>query len=87
MVDSQRIVAARRRVAEIEGFFIHLAVFALVIALLTGVNVYTGDQWWVQWVVLGWGIGVTAHGIALFANKPRFIANWERRKFREFVRR
>jgi hypothetical protein len=87
MVDSQRIVAARRRVAEIEGFFIHLAVFALVIALLTGVNVYTGDQWWVQWVVLGWGIGVAAHGIALFANKPRFIANWERRKFREFVRR
>lgn len=87
MVDSQRIVAARRRVAEIEGFFIHLAVFALVIALLTGVNVYTGDQWWVQWVVLGWGIGVAAHGIALFATKPRFIANWERRKFREFVRR
>lgn len=87
MVDSQRVVAARRRVAEIEGFFVHLAVFVLVIALLTGVNIYTGDQWWVQWVVLGWGIGVAAHGLALFATKPQFIANWERRKFREFVRR
>ncbi len=87
MVDRRRISAARRRVAEIEGFFIHLAAFVLVVAILAGVNAYTGAAWWVQWVFFGWGIGVAAHALAIFGSKPRFVVNWERRKFREFVRR
>ena len=87
MVDRSSAVAARQRVAEIEAFYIHLGAFVLVLLLLLGVNVYTGGDWWVQWVFLGWGIGVVAHGVALFMSKPRFITNWERRKFREFVGR
>jgi hypothetical protein len=87
MVDRHRVVAAQQRVAEIEAFYIHLLSYALVVALLAAINVYTGDEWWVQWVVLGWGIGVVAHALALFATKPRFVVAWERRKFRELVRR
>lgn len=87
MVDRYRVVAAQQRVAEIEAFYIHLLSYALVVALLAAINVYTGDEWWVQWVVLGWGIGVVAHALALFATKPRFVVAWERRKFRELVRR
>lgn len=87
MVDRSTAVAARQRVADIEAFYIHLTAFALVLLLLFGVNVYTGDDWWVQWVLIGWGIGVVAHAVALFMNKPKFVTNWERRKFREFVGR
>jgi hypothetical protein len=87
MVDRRRVAAAQQRVAEIEAFYIHLLSFVLVVALLAAVNVYTGDEWWVQWVFLGWGIGVVAHALALFATKPRFVVSWERRKFRELVRR
>ena len=87
MVDTRQIETARRRVAEIEAFYIHLAVFAGVLVLLTGVNIATGDAWWVHWVFLGWGVGVAAHALAIFGTKPRSVTNWERRKFREFVRR
>jgi 2TM domain len=87
MVDHRQTETARRRIAEIEGFYVHLGVFVGVLLLLTGVNVYTGDAWWVQWVFLGWGIGIVAHGLAVYAKRPQFIVNWERRKFREIVRR
>lgn len=87
MVDRHRVAAAQQRVAEIEAFYIHLLSYGVVIALLTAINVYTGDEWWVQWVLLGWGIGVIAHAVALFATKPSFVTAWERRKFRELVRR
>lgn len=87
MVDHRRVLAAQQRVAEIEAFYVHLLAYVLVLALLTAVNFYTGDEWWVQWVFLGWGTGVVAHALALFATKPRFVVAWERRKFRELARR
>jgi hypothetical protein len=87
MVDRRRVISAQQRLAEIEGFYIHFACYALVLAGLTGLNAYTGDAWWVQWVFLGWGIGVVAHAFAVFGSKPRFVTTWERRKFRELVRR
>jgi multisubunit Na+/H+ antiporter MnhB subunit len=88
MVDERQVQSARRRVAEIEGFYVHLSVYVGVLVLLTALNATTvGDQWWVHWVWLGWGIGVLAHAFAVFAEKPQFIVNWERRKFREIVRR
>jgi hypothetical protein len=44
------------------GFQIHAAVFLLSIALLIGINLWTGPPYWIVWVVPGWGIGVLAHG-------------------------
>ncbi len=87
MVDQRQVEDARRRVAEIEGFYTHLAAYVGVNLLLTALNAYAGGEWWVQWVWLGWGIGVIAHAMAVFASKPQFVVNWERRKFRELVRR
>lgn len=48
-------------------FLIHLAVYAAVVALLAGLNLWfaPGNLWFI-WVLLGWGIGVAAHGTALF---------------------
>jgi len=87
MVDQRQVETARRRFAEIEGFYVHLAVYLGVNLLLTALNANVGDEWWVQWVWFGWGIGVAAHAIAVYASKPQFVVNWERRKFRELVRR
>jgi len=87
MVDHRQAETARRRIAEIAGFYVHFAVFVGVLLLLTALNVATGDAWWVQWVFLGWGIGIAAHALAVYAAKPQFIVNWERRKFRELARR
>jgi len=43
------------------GFRIHAIVFILTIALLLAINALTGAPYWVQWVVLGWGIGLFSH--------------------------
>jgi hypothetical protein len=73
-------------VAALKGFYIHLSVFVLVMAGLAVVNALTGRVWWVLWVLLGWGIGVLAHGLAVSARTSRAIANWEERKTQQFMR-
>ena len=48
------------------GFLIHLGVYVLVVGLLAALNLYRnpGNLWFI-WVLLGWGIGVAAHGLAV----------------------
>jgi hypothetical protein len=72
--------------AAIKGFYIHLLAFTLVNAGLLVINLAAGGPWWVLWVLFGWGVGVVAHALAVFAVKPRFIADWERRKLRQLVK-
>ena len=43
------------------GFRILAIAFVPTIALLLVVNLLTGSPYWVQWVVLGWGIGLFCH--------------------------
>jgi fatty acid desaturase len=83
--DEERLARAKRRIAALKGFYIHLFVSALVLAGLAGVNLATGGPWWVLWVLLGWGIGVLAHALTVFGQTSRAIAAWEERKMREFM--
>jgi len=47
------------------GFRIHLAAYILVNALLIAINLLlTPDRLWFYWPLLGWGIGIIAHGTA-----------------------
>jgi hypothetical protein len=49
------------------GFSIHLAVFILVNALLVFINLaFSPGRLWVKWPLLGWGIGILFHGLAVF---------------------
>jgi hypothetical protein len=80
-----RLAYARRRVAALKGFYIHLSVFALVLLGLLAVNSATGGPWWVVWVFLGWGLGVLAHGLAVIGRGSRAIAAWEQRKLRDYL--
>jgi fatty acid desaturase len=84
--DDERLARAKRRVGALKGFYIHLAVFVLVMAGLAVINVLRGPPWWVLWVLLGWGIGVVAHGLAVSSRTSRAVADWEERKMREFLR-
>jgi hypothetical protein len=84
MDEHQKAVRAQERVYEITGFYIHLAVFVVVIAVLFFINM-TADpnDWWVQWVVLGWGIGVLTHALAVFGRLPKMFVEWQLRKIKE----
>ncbi len=76
---------ARRRVRELRAFYIHLLVFALVMAMLVAINIATSPVWWVQWALLGWGIGLGAHATAVFGVGRWLGPEWEERKTRELM--
>lgn len=52
---------------ETKGFLIHLAAFLAVNAVLIAINLTLdpSDLWFI-WPLFGWGIGIGAHGLALF---------------------
>lgn len=50
------------------GFYIHLATYLLVNVLLVCVNLLTTPgRLWFFWPLLGWGTGLLAHALAVFA--------------------
>jgi len=81
----ERLARAKRRVAALKGFYIHLLVFAVVLTGLFAINFLTGGPWWVLWALFGWGIGLLAHAIAVMARTPKTIADWEARKLRQYM--
>lgn len=87
MNEHANLALAKQQVAAIKAFYIHLAVFILVMSLLLAVDVTTDPEWWVQWPFLGWGAGVLAHALLVFGETPRLIANWEARKVEAIKRR
>jgi hypothetical protein len=85
LADEERLARARRRLAALKGFYIHLFVFAVVLTGLLVINLAAGGPWWVLWVLLGWGLGILAHAVTVFGRTPRAIADWEERKLRQFM--
>ncbi len=76
---------AKRHVARLRGFYAHAAVFVVVILLLLLIDISGGGRWWVQWPLMGWGIGLAAHALYTFGLGGRFGAEWEERKIREWM--
>jgi 2TM domain len=77
---------ARRRVREIRGFYVHVAVFVTVNFLLHLINfVATPKVYWAFWPLVGWGIGLLAHGLAAYRWMPFLGKDWEERKIRELM--
>jgi len=55
----------------INGFYTHFIVFIAVIAVLAIINLISGDAFWIQWVILGWGTGIAFHAYQVFIKKPQ----------------
>jgi len=82
----QRAEAKKTGNAKI-GFYIHLVVFVLVNAGLIVINLSTSaDHLWFKWPLLGWGIGVLFHALAVFVF-PKGRSIRERRIARQMKKR
>ncbi|HYD97418.1 MAG TPA: 2TM domain-containing protein [Noviherbaspirillum sp.] len=69
---------AKRHVERKVGFFIHLAVYLVVNAGLILFNLLAvPGKVWAVWPLLGWGIGLLFHGLAVFLYAPG--AAWKER--------
>jgi len=92
MVDDAVYAQARKQVRAMKGFYIHALVYVLVNAVLVAINLASARDesrtvWWSLWPLFGWGIGLAAHGIAVFGLGGLFGPDWEERKTQEIVRR
>ena len=88
MDQDEKTATATKQVEAMTGFYIHLVVFLLVNALLLVVNWLTSPNfWWVVFPFVGWGIGVVAHGVAVFSRTPNFVTRWKQRKIEQLKAR
>ena len=72
-------ILAFNQVRKLKGFYIHLAQYVSVVALLVVINVLTSPNlWWVQWVIMGWGIGVFFHWLQISERFSLFGSKWEK---------
>ncbi len=71
MNDDQIHALARRRVAMKRGFAIHATVYVAVNLLLVAIDLLgPGAHRWSVWPLLGWGIGLAAHGLSTWVFLP-----------------
>jgi len=66
--------SAKKRVEAKMGFYTHLTVYVAVILLLVVINfLASSGVIWFQWPMLGWGIGVVLHALAVFVFPNRRV--------------
>jgi hypothetical protein len=73
--------AAEKRAEMLQGYYIHLLVYAAINLGLFLINLVTrGDSggWWFYWPLLGWGIGLLVHTLVTFGGV--FSDEWRERK-------
>jgi asparagine N-glycosylation enzyme membrane subunit Stt3 len=86
MDTAQRYQRARQRVQAIKGFYIHLTVYMLVNAGLLLINLLSSPAaFWFYWPLLGWGIGLAAHAVAVFGVAGWLGTDWEERQISKIL--
>ncbi len=78
---------ARKRVKEMKGFYFGAAAYAIIIPSLWILNLVMGGKIWAHWPMIGWGIGLTAQGLSVFAGRSFFGSEWEQKKVDEIMAR
>jgi len=65
--DDAEYRSAKRRVRRVFGFYKHVATYVTVLLLLLAVDlIIDGDDFFVQWVALVWGIILALHFLNVF---------------------
>lgn len=90
--ENEKYLKAKKRVDEIKGFYIHLTVFLVVMAIIIVINVATfaagrsdneGWSFWFLYPFAFWGFAVLMHGLRTFVFGSR--SSWQKRKIKEVM--
>ncbi|WP_318309044.1 2TM domain-containing protein [Flagellimonas crocea] len=84
-IEEKRYAKAMKRVKEIKDFYGNLMAYCIIIPCLWWLNFRTTDFLWAFFPTIGWGLGLTAHGMAAFGYNPLWGKRWEERKIRELM--
>ncbi|MBI3864381.1 MAG: 2TM domain-containing protein [Planctomycetia bacterium] len=86
MDDQSRYEYARKQVRALKGFYGHFAVYLVINLFLAVVNLAASPSvLWFVWPLLGWGIAVAMHAVAVFIVGGVWSAGWEERKVQEIA--
>ena len=89
--EKERYERAKKRVKQITGFYSHLLVYVVINLIVVVINIQQlkeGEiyfQWGNFFTLVFWGIGLFAHGLAVFMPTMVLGKNWEERKIKEFM--
>ncbi|MFH6604314.1 2TM domain-containing protein [Maribacter algicola] len=84
-IDEKLYKKAKERVEQIKGFYGNLLAYCIVIPFFAYLNYQTTDFPWVLFPIVGWGIGVGAHGMEAFGYNPLWGKKWEERRIRKYM--
>lgn len=70
------------------SFYSHALIFEVVNLLLLVIDALTGPGWWFYWALVGWGIGLVAHGCGVFvpAGFKTLLRRLEEREYQRLVK-
>ena len=84
-IDDKRYAKAKEHVEQLKGFYGNLMAYCIVIPCLAILNYNTTSFPWIIFPTIGWGFGVTIHGMEVFGYNPLWGKRWEERKIRNFM--
>ena len=93
-MENEKYIEAKKRVKDIKDFYIHLAVFSVVIVIIIIINVaayatgrsdYGGWNFWFLFPFGFWGFAVLMHGLRTFVFGKE--SSWEKRKIKEVMKK
>jgi hypothetical protein len=83
---SEAYQQARRKVRAMKGFYIHAFFFILIHSALFVVNFLATPKYlWAVFPLLGWGIGLCAHGFTVFGILGLWEPEWEERQIKRLL--
>jgi len=85
IIDDKLYKKAKQKVEKIKGFYGNLLAYCIVIPFLAILNYNTTDFPWVIFPILGWGFGVTTHGMEAFGYNPLWGKRWEERRIKKYM--
>lgn len=91
--ESPQYRAAKKKVSEIKGFYVHLAVYLIInifIVVADSSEFFLGEgnvEISSFYTAFFWGIGLFAHWASVFGSNLFLGKNWEERKTREYMER
>lgn len=74
---------AKDRVEKLKGFYANLISYCCVIPILIVINLSTSSFQWFWFPMLGWGMGLTFHGLETFG----YGKSWEEKKIQEILQK
>ena len=84
-ISDKKYARAKKKVEELKGFYIHFAIYLLMIPVFIYMNMKSTGFPWAIFPIIGWGAGISSHAMEVFNYNPFLGKNWEEKKIRELM--